>query len=321
MELTAALAPEKFPSRGQSLWGRAWYRFRRKKVAMAALITILVIYSAGFSSPLIAPYGYNDQDLDHALEGPSALHWMGTDRLGRDLFSRILWGARTAAVISVVAVASGTVLGVILGGLGGYLGRWVDTLLMRIGDVLFAFPDILLVILIAATLKPRVLGAVRALEDATGVLLLKGCPLLHPDYLVVFGALALVAWPGMARIVRGQVLSVKESQYVEAAQALGATTGRIIRKHLMPNVISPIVVMVSMALGGAVTSELVLSWFGLGITPPCASWGRMMWESAGVLRTPFPHLLLAPAAVVGMVIVAFNLLGDGLNDVLNPRTR
>lgn len=319
MELTKRAAAEPMAQRGRSPWQQAWYRLRRKKVGMAGLIIILIVYAAGVLAPWIAPYGFNDQDLSLSYSPPSLAHPFGTDALGRDQFSRVIWGARTAAIISVLAVSFGTVLGVVLGGLAGFVGRWVDTLLMRISDILFAFPSLLLVILIAGTLKPRVVEWVRAFEQASGIqgLVKSGAV----DYLVVFGALSIFAWPGMARLVRGQILSLKETQFVEAAHALGVSTWRIIRRHLLPNAMAPVIVSISMGMGSAVTSEVVLSWLGVGVQPPNPSWGRMIWETQGALRTPYPYLLLAPALTVGLVIFAFNLLGDALNDVLNPRTR
>jgi len=283
------------------------------------LVYLLVVYLSGLFAPWVAPYDYRYQDLDAAWQGPSLSHPLGTDRLGRDIFSRIIWGARTAAIVSLAAVATGSLfLGLVLGSLAGYLGRWVDTLIMRLGDIFLAFPGLLLVIFIAATVKPRVVELARAAEDALGLRGLVASGVV--DYFVVFGALSLFGWVGMARLIRGQVLSLRESQFVEAAWALGASTGRIIFRHLLPNALGPVIVMVSMAMGSAVTSEVVLSWLGVGIQPPNPSWGTMLWENQGMLRA-HPHLLLVPAAVVASVIFAFNLLGDGLNDALNPRAR
>jgi ABC-type dipeptide/oligopeptide/nickel transport system permease subunit len=285
---------------------------------MAALVTIIIVYSSGLFAPWVAPYSHTEQNLDAANQGPSLAHPLGTDRLGRDILSRIIWGARTAAIISMAAVGTGSILfGVILGCLAGYLGRWVDTVIMRLGDVFLAFPSLLLVILIAATVKPRVVSFIRQLEESTGIEGLAASGVV--DYFVVFGALSLIAWVGMARLVRGQILSLRERQFVEAAEVMGATTSRILFVHLMPNVLSPVLVAVSMAMGSAVTSEVVLSWLGVGIQPPNASWGTMIWENAGMLRA-HPHLLLVPSMVVGIVIFSFNILGDGLNDALNPRT-
>lgn len=309
------------PARRAALspWRQALRRFLHKRAAVACLLFLLAVYLAGLLAPWVAPYDFRAQDLNNAGQGPSLGHPLGTDRLGRDIFSRIIWGARTAAIVSIAAVATGSlILGLVLGSLAGYFGRWVDTLIMRIGDIFLAFPGLLLVIFIAATLKPRAVALAVAMEDSLGVKGIVASGVV--DYFVVFGALALFGWVGMARLVRGQMLALKESQFVEAARALGAGPGRVIFRHMLPNAMGPIIVTISMAMGGTVTSEVVLSWLGIGIQPPNPSWGTMLFENQGMLRAQ-PHLLLVPAAVVATVIFAFNILGDGLNDALNPRAR
>ncbi len=303
----------------RSPWRDALRRFLRKRAAVVCLFFLLVVYLSGLLAPWVAPYDFRAQDLDSASQGPSLSHPLGTDRLGRDVFSRMIWGARTAAIVSIAAVATGSlVLGLVLGSMAGYFGKWVDTIIMRIGDIFLAFPGLLLVIFIAATLKPRAVALAVAMEDRLGVQGIVASGVV--DYFVVFGALALFGWVGMARLVRGIMLSLKESQFVEAARALGANPWRIIFRHMLPNAMGPIIVTISMAMGGTVTSEVVLSWLGIGIQPPNPSWGTMLWENQGMLRSN-PHLLLVPAALVAAVIFAFNILGDGLNDALNPRSR
>src|SRR3990170_3173482 len=307
---------EEAARKGRSQWALAWERLRRKRVAMVCLTFLAVVYLSGAFAPWIAPYSPTRQNLEASLLTPSLAHPFGTDRLGRDMLSRVIWGARTAAIVSIAAVVTGSLfLGLFLGSVAGYLGKKTDTLIMRIGDMFLAFPGLLLVILIASTVRPRVVEATRGLEGAIG---LKGLVEMGVvDYLVVFGALSLFGWVGMARLVRGQILSLKETQYVEAARALGATTSRIIFSHLLPNALSPVIVSVSMALGGAVTSEVVLSWLGIGVQPPTPSWGTMIFEMQSVrLLQTHPHLLFFPNMVVALVIFAFNLLGDGLNDAL-----
>ena len=321
MEAAQGVVEKEKTYRGRSPWLLAWQRFQRKKIAMLSLVVLLTVYLSGVFAPWIAPYSYTQQDLGNALKGPSREHLFGTDRLGRDMLSRLIWGARTTAIVSVASVTTGgLIFGIILGGLAGYLGRSVDTAIMRIGDMFFAFPGLLLIILVAATLKPRVNDFIKQVEGNVGLSGLAASGAV--DYFVVFGALSFFAWPGMARLVRGQVLSIKERQFVEAAEALGASRWHIILRHVLPNGMSPVIVTVSMAMGAAVGSEVVLSWLGVGIQPPNASWGTMIFESQSlsVLRT-YPHLLLMPVILVAIVIFAFNLLGDGLNDALNPRTR
>jgi ABC-type dipeptide/oligopeptide/nickel transport system permease subunit len=304
--------------KGRSLWAVTWSRFKRRKVAVAGLVFIILVYTAGLFAPWVAPYDYRTQNLDQARQPPSWAHLLGTDELGRDILSRLIWGARTAAVVSVLAVSLSTLYGVILGAVAGYLGGWVDSLVMRVGDVLFAFPGMLFVIFIAATVKPGFVAFVGQHEAALGLQGLARSGYL--DYVVVFGALSFVGWPGMARLVRGQVLSLKNREFVVAAQALGASTRQVVLRHLLPNALPPVLVAVSMGLGHAVTAEVVLSWLGIGVQPPNPSWGTMIWENRAQWRLN-PHLLLMPAATVGLVNLSFQFIGDALNDALNPRGR
>ncbi len=322
-ELLTGQTLPRVPLRGRSrgFWGTLVVRLLRKKVAVACLLVIVLLYGSGALAPLVAPYGYRQQDLAHTLAPPSLAHPLGTDRLGRDLFSRIIYGLRTTVIVTVASLLTGSlVLGVAAGLVAGYRGGWVDAVLMRVGEVFLAFPSILLVILIAATAKPRVEGWVRSFEDASGIQGLVRLGLV--DYVVVFGALALFSWVGMARLVRGQVLSLRTQEFVQAARALGASTPRILFLHLLPNALPPIIVAVSMGMGSIVGAEVVLSWLGIGVQPPNPSLGNMIFEngSVEVLRSN-PHLLVAPVAVVALLIFAFNLLGDALNDALNPRGR
>lgn len=306
------------PVKGRGLWAVTWSRFKRRKVAVAGLVFIVVVYAAGIFAPWVAPYDYRTQNLDQARQPPSWEHLLGTDELGRDILSRLIWGARTAAVVSILAVSLGTIYGVILGALAGYLGGWVDSLVMRIGDILFAFPGMLFVIFIAATVKP---GFVAFVEQHEAIFGLQGLARSgYLDYVVVFGALSFVGWPGMARLVRGQVLSLKNREFIVAAQALGASTWQVVARHLLPNALPPVLVAVSMGLGHAVTAEVVLSWLGIGVQPPNPSWGTMIWENRAQWRIN-PHLLLMPAATVGLVNLSFQFIGDALNDALNPRGR
>lgn len=309
------------PERGSSLWRYAAQRFRRNKKGMVCLVVILVLYLAGIFAPLTAPYGYDEQDLSRSLKSPSWQHPFGTDRLGRDVFSRIIYGVRTTVIVTLAAtIAGGVLLGIALGLISGYFGRAVDSIIMRIGEVFLAFPDILLVVLIAATVKPRVTEWFRGLEVSSGVSGIVRSGIV--DYLVVFGALAIVSWVGMARVVRGQVLTLKESQYVMAARALGASHPRIIFRYIFPNLLPAVIVAVSTGLGSIAGSEVVLSWLGLGVQPPVPSLGVMIFDSGdiSILRST-PYLLIFPVTTVAVIIFAFNLLGDALNDALNPRTR
>ena len=308
-------------ARGTSLWSQSLRRLLRKRVGMTCLVIIAVFYLAGILAPWVTPYGYSEQDLTSTTQGPSLSHPFGTDRVGRDILTRVIYGLRTTVIITVASIVTGSLfLGIGLGLVSGYYGKLVDSVIMRVGEVFLAFPDILLVILIAATVRPRVVGWVRSFEDATGI---EGIVRLGiVDYMVVFGALAAFGWVGMARLVRGQVLSIRENQYVESARAVGASTRRILLVHILPNVLSPVIVLVSMGMGSAAGAEIILSWLGIGIQPPTPSLGRMIFEngSISVLRTS-PHLLLFPVGAITILIFAFNLLGDALNDAFNPRAR
>ena len=304
------------PSRGP--FALAMRRLLRKKIAVAALIFIGVFYFCGLFAPVVAPHSFTDQDLDAVLQGPSLAHPLGTDKLGRDLMSRVIWASRTTVVVTVATlVTGGLVLAVGLGLLAGYVGGRVDTAIMRLGDVFFALPGLPMLIMINATLGGRIrgMGWLQAMEDG---LRING----FPDYVVVFGALSLFAWVGGARLIRSQVLALRETEYVTAAKAMGASTARIIVHHLLPNVANIVIVSLSVSLGAIAGTEIALSWFGVGVQPPNPSFGVMLYEG-GNIRTlqANPHLLLVPGAVVAGLIFSFNLLGDALTDVLTPHAR
>jgi peptide/nickel transport system permease protein len=281
---------------------------------MVGLVIIGLMYFTAVFAPQIAPYQYDKIDLENVRAAPSLGHLLGTDELGRDVFSRIVWAARSAAFVSVTVTGFGLILGIFFGVLSGYLGGWVDTLIMRLSDVLFAFPGLLFVFFIAATIKPGLEAWVKSI----GLRQLARSGYL--DYLVVIIALGLVGWPGMARLIRGQLLSLKKRDYVLAAQAIGVPTWRIMFRHLLPNAMPPVIVAVSGGVGGIILSEATLSFLGIGLQPPNPSWGAMLYEYYGYWRQPglWP-LLFIPAAVLVAIVLAFNFLGDGLNEALNPQ--
>ena len=302
----------------------AWSRLLRKRIAMGCVVALVIIYALGIFAPAISelsPYGYTDQDYTAIRKPPNLQHWAGTDLKGRDVLIRVIWGIQTTVVITIVVVLTGGIaLGVTLGLVSGYFGQRVDSVIMRTGELFSAFPDILLIILIAATLGGRIRDVVWWIEDHTFLdgLARSGAA----DYLVISVALVSFGWIGMARLVRGQVLYLKETQFVDAARATGSSTPRIMFAHVLPNAISPIVVSVSMTMGALVGAEIILSWLGLGVQPPKPSLGTMLLEagSLSALRE-VPWMLLAPGLAAWTVVLAWNLLGDSLNDVLNPRTR
>ena len=296
-------------------------RLFRKKLSIICLAVIVLMYGSGIFAPLVAPYGYNDQDLTKVKQGPSFSNPLGTDRLGRDMLTRVIYSLRTTVIITVISLVTGSLLlGISLGLLAGDFGRWLDAIIMRVGEVTASFPDIFLVLIIVATVKPRILTWVHTFEDTTGIDWIVRLGIV--DYLVISLALAAFSWFGMARLVRGQVLQVRENQYVEASRALGSSTLRILAIHILPNVISPVIVSISAGLAGIATAEIVLSWLGIGIQPPTPSLGVMIFENGNlsVLRSD-PHLTLVPSGVLVVLLFTFNLLGDGINDAFNPRAR
>ena len=300
---------------------RAFSRLKRKKLGVFCGSLILLIYSLGILAPWIAPYEYNFQDYTAIRESPSLEHWAGTDLKGRDVFSRVLWGIQNTVIITFVTMATGgLILGVSLGLISGYMGGRTDSLIMRIGELFASFPDILLVILLAATLRLSVLNWIRWIEDNTFLDGLVKTGLA--DYLVVALALISFSWVGMARLVRGQILALKQTEYIEAARAVGVSTFRILLNHLFPNAIGPVVVTASMGMGALVGTEIMLSWLGLGIQPPRPSLGTMLLEAGSIsaLRV-VPWMLFAPGLIAWSLVLCWNLFGDALNDVLNPRTR
>ena len=304
--------------RSQGYWGVSLRRLLRNKVAVACLAVITLLYGSGILAPLVTPYGYNDQNLSATKQGPSLSHPLGTDRLGRDILTRIIYGLRTTVIITLTTLVGGSLfLGITLGLIAGYFGKFIDNIIMRAGEVAASFPEVLLLLYIVTTVKPRIVYWIQSFAVGQQVLHLG-----IVDYLVISVALSSFAWFGMARLVRGQVLQVRENQYVEAARAIGASTPRILAEHVLPNVLGPVIVVISAGLAGFAGSEVFLSWLGIGIQPPTPSLGVMIFEngSISVLRTD-PHLLLFPVGTLGILLFAFNLLGDAMNDAFNPRAR
>ena len=307
--------------RSQGHFSRAFQRLCEKKIAVVCMTLILSIYVVGIFAPYIAPYGYNEQDYTAIREAPSIDHLIGTDFKGRDVLSRVIWGIQNTVIITVISIVTGSLaIGVTLGLVAGYYGGKVDSVIMRIGELFASFPDILLVILLAATLRPRILDSVRWIEDNTFLdgLVRSGIA----DYFVISVALVSFSWVGMARLVRGQVLVIKQLQYIDAAKASGSGMVRTVFVHTLPNIISPVVVTVSMGMGTLIGTEIILSWLGLGIQPPRPSLGTMLLEAGSIsaLRA-VPWMLIGPGLVAWTLVLAWNLLGDALNDVLNPLTR
>ena len=312
--------------RSRSHWRQVWTNFRHRRLAFISLVIVTMIYLLGIVAPLIQTHDYQDTNIGKTQQGPDTENWLGTDRLGRDIYTRVIWGIQTTVIITATTLITGSLfLGVTMGLIAGYFRGWIDVGIMRVGEIISAFPDILLIILLAATLRPRIVELARAIEDSTNITGLVSSGVV--DYLVIGIALLPLSWFGMMRLVRGQVLALRDAEYVEAARAMGTSTPRILFRHILPNVLSPIIVSVSFGIGAIALSEVVLSFFGLGVQPPRPSLGVMIGEvtarggaSVSVLRD-HPEQLLAPIIVVWLLIFCWNIVGDALNDVLNPRAR
>ena len=308
------------PRRGRNYLTISLRRLLSNRVGVICLAVIVLMYGGGLLAPVVTPYGYNEQNLEKAKQSPSFAHPFGTDRLGRDNLTRVIYGLRTTVILTIVTLTTGTLaLGITLGLVAGYFGRMTDTIIMRVGEITTSFPNIFLVLIIVLTVRPPMVEWLRSVENTLGV------DFIHlgiADYFALSLGLALFSWFGMARLVRGQVLQAREEQYVDAARAAGCSTPRLLFRHILPNVSGPIIVLVSAGLGSIAGAEVFLSFLGIGIQPPVPSLGLMIYEngSLSVLRTT-PHLLMFPIATLALLLFTFSLLGDAVNDAFNPRTR
>ena len=270
-------------------------RFRRDRWFQAGVGLVALVVLAGLLAPWLAPFDPITGDLRNAyLLGPGGRYLLGTDAQGRDVLSRVLYGARLSLSVGLISQAVAATLGVTLGLLSGYYGRWVDALVMRLADVTLAFPTLLLLIAVAAAVSPSL-----------------------PMVFVVIGT---VGWAGMARLVRSQVLVLKGSEYVLAARALGAPDQRVLLRHLLPNVRNQVIIATTLGIAGAIMAEAALSFVGLGAQPPTPSWGAMVADGRDLLRVA-PWVSFAPGLAIGLAVLGFNLVGDGLREALDPRRR
>ncbi|MGG7058601.1 ABC transporter permease [Clostridium nigeriense] len=283
-------------------WADAWRRLKTNKLAIVSLIAIGIIFILAFLGPIlmekIMGYTYYATDLNATNLRPSAEHWFGTDNLGRDLFVRVMYGARYSLIIAISAAAINLVIGVLYGGIAGFFGGKVDNIMMRIVDVLYSIPTQIYVIILMAALKK---------EGSTGLV-------------TIILAMAISYWVGMARIVRGDILQLKQQEFVLAAKTLGASKTRILFKHLIPNCMGSILVTLTLFVPQAIFTEAFLSFIGLGINPPLASLGTLANDASGLLSTD-AYQLIFPAAAICVIILAFNLLGDGLTEALDPKNK
>jgi peptide/nickel transport system permease protein len=266
-------------------------QFMKNKLALAGAAIILLLVVIAIFAPVIAPYDPVGQNLTERLSGPTHRHLLGTDDLGRDSFSRMLYGVRISLTVGLVAVGIAVIIGTLLGLIAGYFGGWVDTFIMRAVDIMLCFPSFFLILLVVAFLEPSIYN--------------------------VMAVIGLTSWPGLTRLVRAETLSMRERQFVQAARLLGSSDTRILLMHILPNVISPIIVSATLGVGDAILTESGLSFLGLGVQPPMASWGQMLTIGKDYIYFAW-WLSVFPGLAILFTVLSFNLLGEGLRDTLDP---
>lgn len=275
----------------ESRWEKVKRFMRTNKLATASLFFIVFIILVAIFAPVFAPYDPYAQNTENRRMPPSFEHWLGTDELGRDVLSRIIYGARISLIIGLVPTSLSMMLGILLGLMAGYLGKWVDNIIMRFADIMLAFPSLLLAMVVTYTLGSGIVN--------------------------IFIALSLVNWAGTARIVRAQTISLKEGEMVEGARAIGVSKWKIMFRHILPNCLPSLIVQFTLDIPGSILSESSLSFLGVGAQPPSTSWGLMVTRGKDYLFTE-PWLAIAPGGIILLVVLAFNFLGDGLRDSLDP---
>lgn len=275
-------------------WKTAWRSFKKSKSALVGTAIVVFFIILAFIGPFIAPYGDNDQQLTQRLLAPSSEHWFGTDDLGRDIFSRILHGTKISLTVGFTAVAMSAIVGTFLGIIAGYYGRWVDTIISRIFDIMLAFPSILLAIAIVSILGPSLQNALIAI--------------------------AIINVPNFGRLIRSRVLTIKEEEYIHAAKAIGMKNARILWYHILPNAMTPIIVQGTLAIATAIIEAAALGFLGLGAEPHQPEWGKMLADSRIFLLNA-PWAMIFPGLAIMLTVIGFNLMGDGLRDALDPKMK
>ena len=278
----------------RSLWGDAFIRLRRNRLAITGGVIILLVALTTIIYPFFSKYDFASQDLNSILEGPSKEHWLGTDELGRDVLTRLIFGARTSLAVGIFTQLIVLGIGLPIGAISGAAGGKIDNIIMRFVDVMYAFPDLLLIILLRA--------------------------ILGGSIYMIFFAIGLVSWVGVARLVRGQTLSLKQRDFVTAARVSGGSGSYVTTRHLIPNSLGPVIVAVTFNIPRAIFAEAALAYIGIGVKPPTPSWGAMIRDGNNVIFAA-PHLVLFPAIAIGILMLSFTFLGDGLRDALDPRLR
>ncbi len=304
--LTGGLVRQR-PSGG--VWTDAFGRLRKNRLALVGLVFVIGLFLLAIFGPMLAPYPFSQGDTKaiianggRPLPVGSPGHILGTDQLGRDLLSRLLDGARISMSVAMVVQVVVLVIGLPVGAIAGWVGGRVDNALMRIVDIVYAFPDLLFIILLSVTFRETLFG--QALDGL----------------LLVFVAIGLTSWVTVARLVRGQLLALKETEFVEAAKAIGVSDRKIVTKHLLPNGISPVIVAITLGVPGAILAESTLAYIGIGVQSPRASWGSLIAEGQKYIRSD-PHLVLFPAIAIAVALISFTVLGDGLRDALDPKLK
>ena len=290
-------------SNGKSLWSDAWKRLKRNRAAVLSLWFIVLVCLIAILAPLIAPFSFETQNVDRALMAPDKINLLGTDSLGRDMLSRIIYGSRMSMAVGIFTAIFSLLIGGIYGAVAGWVGGWVDAIMMRVIDILYAIPSLVLLILVGVVFNSMQLFENPELKALTGIFL----------------ALSVVGWVSLARLVRGQVLQVREMLYIEGARALGASSLRIVARHIVPNILGPVIVMLTFQIPSNILFESFLSFIGLGLQPPYSSWGVL--ANDGWRAKSYPHLVLYPGLALFLTMLAFNLLGDGLRDAFDPKLK
>jgi oligopeptide transport system permease protein len=298
--------------RPSGFWQQAWERLRANRAAMVGLAVVIALVLLALLAPVITPYDYAKGNLLHATEGPSAKYVLGTDGQGRDILSRLIFGARVSLSVAFASQIVILLVGVPIGLLSGYVGGWLDLIIMRFVDAIYALPNLLLAILIMSMLRTSISATASAAPT-----LITSLDTVTGGLVGIFIVLVLTRWLTVARLVRGQVLSVKERDFVEASRAIGVPPWRIVLGHILPHVFAPVIVAVTFGMPGAIMLEAGLSFLGIGVNPPTPSWGLMISDGLANLQS-HPHMLTSPALLLALTLLAFTFLGDGLRDAMDP---
>jgi ABC-type dipeptide/oligopeptide/nickel transport system permease subunit len=297
-------------------WQLAWQQLRASKFAMFGLALLAFLLLTAIFADILAPYSPIAQNVALGRRGPSAAHWLGNDELGRDMLSRLIYGARISLSVAIVAQLLILMIGVPVGAAAGYFGGWIDGALSRAIDVLFSFPDLLLIIIVVTSLRAALKSEAGGLLGLLGTL-----DAAMAGMLGIFLSLALVSWLTVARLVRGQVMSLKQREFIESSRASGASTGRIVVRHVLPNVLPAIVVAATLGIPRVILVEAALSFIGIGVQPPTPSWGAMILAGSNAARGGNPHLILGPAGALALTVLACNIVGDALLEAFDPWMR